>query len=216
MAKHWKDSNGNQWNRVIFIREDGKDPHQCWQTNQSRIHSLLRSEDANGNQKRTPYDGVITGISRVRARTFNMRMKLRTKITFSKGKAFWTKMDNSLAGIAKEIRSLVIPMQGAYYGKLHATTIALKYKKARQMGQALRKMISNSCIPTTSMRLLYDLIKIKESDMFLIDDEWKTVGGRKRECINCIVGDSIGTLIMALQPVVILSREAQSCHNTDV
>lgn len=100
----------------------------------------------------------------------------------------------ALVEVAEDIRKIILPMQGTYYSKSWAVKVAMKYD-ATQRGDTIRAMISNHRIPSTSRRLLFNLMKCKKNGTFIIDDEWKSVGNNKKRGVK-----------MALIPVEVCFR----------
>lgn len=108
----------------------------------------------------------------------------------------------SLHHIAKKVRALIIPMQGCYYGKLHALNIVLRYDPNTKMrAKAIKDLVENGHVP--SGKALCNLIRDHKNGIFVVDEEWNTVGCKKPISTNINkYGDGIGILILALQTTI--------------
>ena len=120
--------------------------------------------------------------------------KLNGDITDDEVKTRICNTATALVEVAEDIRKNILPMQGTYYSKSWAVKIAMEYDAA-QRGDFIRAMISNHRIPSTSRRMLFNLMKCKKNGIFIIDDEWKSVGNNKKHGLK-----------MALIPVKVCYR----------
>ena len=94
-------------------------------------------------------------------------------------------LKNELYWYAKEIRDMLLLLQDNFYSKRWAVNVAIKYADDtnKHCSRAIDIMFSNKRIPIKSKGVLTNLIRLKKSDQFYIEDEWKPVGNNRRRGI---------------------------------
>lgn len=108
-------------------------------------------------------------------------VRLKNKISEGELRGFMRNTATSLFGAAQNIRNNILLLQGMYYPKQWAVTVAMKYvRNTPERGDAIREMIENKRIPVTSTRLLSKLIKSTKDKSFFIHDEWKPAGNNQK------------------------------------
>ena len=85
-----------------------------------------------------------------------------------------------LQNITGTIRRLIIVPQNGYYSKIHASNIALTYRKGTpERRHAINQMVKNRCVP--SKKALVELINLRENnEIMFVEEEWNTKRGRKK------------------------------------
>ena len=111
-----------------------------------------------------------------------------------------------LQKIAKTIRKLIIISQDGYYSKIHASSIAMLYRKnSKERLHLITQMVQNKCVP--SKKALYEVINTRENGLMFVEEEWSKGGGRKEYgCVqsSCLEEDNkcfLGRFELALIPV---------------
>ena len=81
------------------------------------------------------------------------------------------KVYSALTNMAKEVRGIIVQMQGIYYPKPWAVKIVTKYSKnTTKRGGAIREMVKNRRIPKTGARLLRNIVKQEDKKVFFVHD----------------------------------------------
>ena len=108
-------------------------------------------------------------------------VRLKDKITEDELRAFMHNAATSLFGAAQKIRNIILLLQGLYYPKQWAVKVAMEHVgNTPERGDAIREMIQNKRIPSTSTRLMSKLIKATKEKSFFIQDEWKPAGNNQK------------------------------------
>ena len=71
------------------------------------------------------------------------------------------------------------------------------------MGQFIMEMVLNNRAPSTSKKLLYKLIKMKESSITFIDNEWIPSGGSRKQKGSKGGDVGVGAVALVLQSVMV-------------
>jgi len=93
------------------------------------------------------------------------------------------KASDSMHQSAKDISTIIKPMQGTYYSKSWAVQMVIKQLQSSNkstQSAVINDMITSKRIPDTSAQLLSNLVRSKKKGKFFIDDEWKTVRSNRK------------------------------------